>query len=409
MALSDTYLKSNLGRGRLKVEEKADRDGLWVRLSIKGAVTFFYRYRFMGKQDKMTIGSYPAISLKQAREDVSKHASVLAVGKNPKIQRELELALLNSSATFEKMFRDWFAMVESGKKCADQVMRSFELHVFPKVGKYQASEISLQRWIGLLDDLAMVYTGVTKRILNKTKNSYAWAHKRGMVENNPIATLTSSDFGIKTNVGERTLERKEIALIWRACDQSRMTNRNKALIKLCLFFGCRVSELRLAEKAHFDFEKMVWTVPPQNHKTGSGSGKPIIRPIIPDVVPLIKSAMDLAPGKYAFSNRTEPMPSGNHLSITGMLCKFMLKVYRETVPHFTVHDLRRTARTNWSELTEPHIAEMMLGHKLPGVWGVYDKHGYLDAMWTAYSQWWARLMGIVEPQVAEFKRPSVAS
>ena len=119
--------------------------------------------------------------------------------------------------------------------------------------------------------------------------------------------------------------------------------------------------------------------------------------------------MDLAPGKYAFSNRTEPMPSGNHLSITGMLCKFMLKVYKESVPHFTVHDLRRTARTNWSELAEPHISEMMLGHKLPGVWGVYDKHKYLDEMRTAYSLWWARLMGIVDPQVAEFKRPSVAS
>lgn len=409
MALSDTYLKSNLGRGRLKVEEKADRDGLWVRLSIKGAVTFFYRYRFMGKQDKMTIGSYPAISLKQAREEVAKHAAVLAIGKNPKIQRELELARLNSSMTFERMFRDWFEMVESGKKCADQVMRSFELHVFPKVGKYPASEISLQRWIELLDALAAVYTGVTKRILNKTKNSYAWAHKRGAVEHNPVVTLTSSDFGLKTNVGERTLERKEIAFIWKACDQSRMSNRNKAIIKLCLFFGCRVSELRLAEKDHFDFENMVWVVPPQNHKTGSSTGKPIIRPIIPGVVPLIKSAMDLAPGKYAFSNRTEPMPSGNHLSITGMLCKFMLKVYKESVPHFTVHDLRRTARTNWSELAEPHISEMMLGHKLPGVWGVYDKHKYLDEMRTAYSLWWARLMGIVDPQVAEFKRPSVAS
>lgn len=409
MALSDTYLKSNLGRGRLKVEEKADRDGLWVRLSIKGAVTFFYRYRFMGRQDKMTIGSYPAISLKQAREDTAKHAAILAQGKNPKVQRELELLQLNSAVTFEKMFRDWFTMVESGKKCADQVMRSFELHVFPKVGKYQSAEISLQRWISLLDDLALVYTGVTKRILNKTKSSYAWAHKRGMVEINPVATLTSSDFGIKTNVGERALDKKEIAFIWKACDQSRMTNRNKAIIKLCLFFGCRVGELRLAEKEHFDFDKMMWTIPPQNHKTGSSSGKPIVRPIIPDVVPLIKSAMNLAPGKYAFSNKTEPMPSGNHLSITGMLCKFMLKVYRETVPHFTVHDLRRTARTNWSELTEPHIAEMMLGHKLPGVWGVYDKHGYLDEMRAAYCLWWARLMGIVEPQVAEFKRPSVAS
>ncbi|EAC0928116.1 DUF4102 domain-containing protein, partial [Salmonella enterica subsp. enterica] len=56
MAISDSYLKSCLGRERDKVEEKADRDGLWVRISKKGAVTFFYRFRFLGKQDKMTIG-----------------------------------------------------------------------------------------------------------------------------------------------------------------------------------------------------------------------------------------------------------------------------------------------------------------------------------------------------------------
>ncbi|TZF63665.1 integrase, partial [Salmonella enterica subsp. enterica serovar Typhimurium] len=65
-------------------------------------------------------------------------------------------------------------------------------------------------------------------------------------------------------------------------------------------------------------------------------------------------------------------------------------------------DLRRTARTNFSELTEPHIAEMMLGHKLPGVWSVYDKYTYIEEMREAYSKWWARLMSIIEPDVLEF-------
>lgn len=70
MAISDSYLKACLNKEREKVEEKSDRDGLWVRVSKKGAVTFFYRYRFLGKQDKMTLGSYPALSLKAAREEV---------------------------------------------------------------------------------------------------------------------------------------------------------------------------------------------------------------------------------------------------------------------------------------------------------------------------------------------------
>lgn len=83
MAISDSYLKSCLGREREKVEEKSDRDGLWVRISRKGAVTFFYRYRFLGKQDKMTIGSYPEFGLKAAREEVVKWSAILARGENP--------------------------------------------------------------------------------------------------------------------------------------------------------------------------------------------------------------------------------------------------------------------------------------------------------------------------------------
>jgi hypothetical protein len=83
MAISDSYLKSCLGRERDKVEEKADRDGLWVRISLKGAVTFFYRFRFLGKQDKMTIGSYPEFSLKAARDEVAKWAAILAREKTP--------------------------------------------------------------------------------------------------------------------------------------------------------------------------------------------------------------------------------------------------------------------------------------------------------------------------------------
>lgn len=85
MAISDSYLKACLNKEREKVEEKSDRDGLWVRVSKKGAVTFFYRYRFLGKQDKMTLGSYPALSLKAAREEVEKWASVLVGGDNPKL------------------------------------------------------------------------------------------------------------------------------------------------------------------------------------------------------------------------------------------------------------------------------------------------------------------------------------
>ena len=370
MAISDSYLKSCLGRERDKVEEKADRDGLWVRISKKGAVTFFYRFRFLGKQDKMTIGSYPEFGLKAARDEVAKWAAILARGENPRIRQSLDKAKINSQYTFEELFREWHSMVCIQKESAGQVLRSFELHVFPKLGKYPAHQLTLHNWLTVLDRLAQGYSEITRRVISNGRQCYSWAVKRQLLEVNPLSEMSGRDLGIQKQMGERTLDRKELAIVWRAIEDSRLIERNKILYKLSLIWACRVGELRQAEVAHFDFEEGIWTVPWENHKTGRKTKK--------------------------------PMSEGFHMSISSNLVKFMLKAYNEQVPHFTIHDLRRTARTNFSELTEPHIAEIMLGHKLPGVWSVYDKHTYVEEMRVAYGKWWARLMSIVEPDILEF-------
>ena len=68
---------------------------------------------------------------------------------------------------------------------------------------------------------------------------------------------------------------------------------------------------------------------------------------------------------------------------------------------WAIHDLRKTARTNFSTLTEPHIAEIMLGHALPGEWQKYDMHKYLDEQAKAYTLWWQRLQRILGNDVPE--------
>lgn len=404
MAISDSYLKACLNKERDKVEEKSDRDGLWVRVSKKGAVTFFYRYRFLGKPDKMTLGGYPALSLKAARDEVEKWASVLVGGDNPKIKRDLERGKISTRYTFEELFREWHGMVCIQKGNEAQVLRSFEIHVFPRLGKYPAAELTVHNWLTLLDKMAKAYSEVTRRIISNGKQCYSWAVKRQLVTVNPLAELTGRDFGLKKGMGKRTLSRDEIALFWRACNECRMSVRNKLMLKLCLFYGCRISELRLAKVGDFDFVEGAWTVPPENHKTGGKTQRAIVRPIIAEIVPMLKMLTEMAVGEYLFSSKQDaPMAPGNHLSLPANLRLFMIKVYDENVPHFSVHDLRRTARTNFSDITDPHIAEIMLGHMLPGVWAVYDKHTYLDEMRVAYSKWWARLMSITEPDVVEFK------
>ncbi|WP_244212974.1 tyrosine-type recombinase/integrase [Proteus hauseri] len=120
----------------------------------------------------------------------------------------------------------------------------------------------------------------------------------------------------------------------------------------------------------FNFDKNIWLIPSSKHKTGSKTGKPIIRPIIPQAKKLILEAFEFSYSKkYLFSKK-----SGERLERTGH-CEIINTLNRKMARHFddyttwSIHDLRKTMRTGISELTQPHVAEIMLGHKLPQGYG----------------------------------------
>lgn len=120
-----------------------------------------------------------------------------------------------------------------------------------------------------------------------------------------------------------------------------------------------------------------------------------LRPIIPEVELLVKEAFQLNDSDtYVFTN------SGSHhvmgrsapLALPYNIMQWLRKNLNIEMKHWSIHDLRKTMRTNMSELTEPHIAEIMLGHKLPGNWEVYDHHKYLKEQAAAYSKWWGKIV-----------------
>ncbi len=129
----------------------------------------------------MTLGGYPALTLKAAREEVELWASVLVGGENPKIRRDLERNKISARYTFEELFREWHGVVCIQKGNAAQVLRSFEIHVFPRIGKYPAAELTIHNWLTLLDKMAKAYSEVTRRIISNGKQCYSWAVKRQLL------------------------------------------------------------------------------------------------------------------------------------------------------------------------------------------------------------------------------------
>ena len=400
MALTDTWLKANHRKERAALEERSDRDGVGVRITPSGKITFQLRYRYGGAAKRLDLGTYPLLPLKEARSEAQRLKARLEQGHDPKIVRLLEKQAILEADSIDSLFRQWYqAYCTKNKEGHHDILRSFELHVFPRIGRLPAAQVTLHEWLGLLEEHAEARPGIAERILVNAKQMYKWAVKRRLVPANPLADISArNDLQVKKIPGSRSLSAEEIQRVWRAIERSRMAAKNKIFLKLCLLYGCRNGELRQSEKDHFDFEKKVWTIPAANHKIGKTTGKPLLRPMIPATEALLRDAIALSGrGNFLFTNSgtLEPMGTGAPLALPYNVMQWLRRHEKYEMEHWSVHDLRKTARTNFSTLTEPHIAEIMLGHRLPGAWQVYDHYDYLPEQAKALTAWAARLRALV--------------
>lgn len=395
MPLTDTWLKKNLGKARVEQHVEPDRDGLSVRVSPKGKITFQMRFRYEGKQARLDLGSYPNLTLFQARQELQKMKGVLEAGQDPRVYKKLEAHKVTNALTFKELYLEWHEKYcMANKKNSQQQLRSFELYVFPKYGSLPADQITLHMWLELLEDHFEKSPSITDRLLTNTKQCLDWGLNRRLIENNPIRHITGKrDLNIKKNKVDRILNDDEVALIWKICDESRMALKNALFIKICLFYANRYSELRMAKKTDFDFERKIWTVPPENHKTGKYTKRPLLRPILPEIEPFIQQAMELNTSIYMFvNNGTKEMYGQNGPGkLPYNVMQYARRHYGVEMKHWSMHDLRRTARTHFSRFALRDIAELMIGHTMPGEQGTYDYHDYQNEMGIAYKQWWDKL------------------
>lgn len=394
MPLTDTWLKKNLDRERSDQHIETDQDGLSVRVSPKGKLTFQMRFRYNSKQARLDLGTYPNMSLKDARTELQKMKGILETGHDPRIYKKVELHKIVEAITFETLFRDWHDKYSTyNKKNAEQYLRSFELYVFPKFGNIPADQITLHMWLDLLEEHFKKSPSITDRLLTNTKQCLDWGINRKLIEQNPIRHITGKrDLNIKKNKTDRVMTDDELSLLFKICDESRTSLRNILFLKLCLFYGNRYSELRIARKSDFDLENNIWTVPKENHKTGEYKGD-LVRPIIDEIKPLLLSAMNLSDSEFIFphENGNEPMGRSGPTDMPYNFMQYARKHFHINMQHWSMHDLRRTARTNFSAYTSRDIAELMVGHVMPGEQATYDYYDYQKEMSKAYRKWWKKI------------------
>lgn len=190
IALSDTWLKAHQGKARAALEERSDREGLNVRITPKGKITFQLRYRYSGTPKRLDLGSYPLMSLKEARGEALRLRAQHEQGHDPKVVRLLEKQAILKADSVEQLFRQWHeAYCQKNKKGHHDILRSFEIHVFPVIGTLPAEKVSLHEWLSLLEKHATARPGIAERILINAKQMLKWAVRRRLIAASALAGI----------------------------------------------------------------------------------------------------------------------------------------------------------------------------------------------------------------------------
>lgn len=167
---------------------KSDRDGVCVRVSPKGKITDSLRYYYNGKQTTADIGTYPLMTLKEARTENQRLRKKLEQRHDPKVVRQLERQAMIAAKSLEGLFDLWYeSYCIKNQKGHFEIRRSFEIHVFGKggFGHLPADKVSLHTWLELLERLAETTPAIAERILVNAKQMLKFAVKRKLIPANP--------------------------------------------------------------------------------------------------------------------------------------------------------------------------------------------------------------------------------
>ncbi|HCM64699.1 MAG TPA: integrase [Morganella sp. (in: Bacteria)] len=374
MALSDTKLRSIHDKPYAGKPELTDGDGLSARVSSNGTIAFQYRYRWNGKPVRLTIGHYPALSLKDARVAIGNMRELYTKGLDPKIY----FSKGETDATLKDCLDYWWDKYASNLKPNTQTLYKSVVYntMYTQFGSTPIADVPVSSWVKFFDKQEKLNPKKARVLLMQLRSVITWCISRQFIASCEVMKLSPKTIGKRPDVGDRVLTYTELAKIWIALENSKIFTSNRVLHQLLLLWGARLSEMRLATASEFNMEDKIWTTPTAHSKMGNVIRRPIFSHVEPYIEKLLNMGNEvLFPGQE--TNKAIDLSSSN---------MFMRKLRGKIdVPEWRTHDFRRSIVTNLSsEGVMPHVTEKMLGHELGGVMAVYNKHDWMKEQKEAY-------------------------
>lgn len=383
--LSDKKLRMLLGSVREREEMMADGDGLSARLLRSGSVSWMFSYRLGGRGsrlERLTLGNYPDMSLKLARERRDECRAWLAEGKNPKFQLDKRTEEVLRPVTVRDAMSYWISEYATHHRVnVNRHEAQLDKHIYPYIGDLPLSLCETRHWLECFDRAKRETPVAAGYVFQMCKQALKFCRVRRYAVSNALDDLTIQDVGKKQDKGDRVHDMGELGQIWNSCSDKLFKPYYAALLRLLVVFGCRSQEIRLSSWAEWDLKDWIWTVPREHSKGGEKILRPIPEAIRPFVMVLCDQHKDsgLLLGEIKTPEAVSQWGRG------------IYKRLEHSEP-WTLHDLRRTFATTLNNMgIAPHVVEQLLGHTLGGVMAVYNRSQYLPEKLDALNKWMERL------------------
>jgi integrase len=334
--------------------------GLALRVSHTSAKSWTYLFTWSGKRARMALGTYPATSLARARTRADEARAELEAGRDPRLA-------LARPETLRSICEEWATREAGALRTGKDRHAALVRLVYPTLGDRPIGDIRRSDIVRLLDRIAdergPVMADRTLAIIRRVLN---WYELRNDDFSSPIRRGMS-----RTKTHERARARvltdDELRTVWRTAEGQGAFGR---MVRFLLLTGARRTEAAGMRWAELDGGD--WTLPGARNKTKLD----LLRPL----PPLALDVIGPRGGTFVFTN-------GGVLAVRGFgELKAAFDRATGPLPRWTLHDLRRTARSLMSRAGVPaDHAERCLGHVIGGVRGVYDRHEYREEKAAAFT------------------------
>lgn len=378
-----------------KRERLSDSGGLYLEVSPNGSKRWFWKYRIEGVEKRLALGSYPAVSLVQARTARDKaKVSKDSDGVDPAQARKIKKlkAITPDDHTFKATALEWYAMKEGrwSSHYAIREKRNLEKDLIPFLGARRVGDIEPAELLGVVRRVEeRGALDVAHRVLTTAGQVFRYAVATARASRDVSADIRGA---LKPHHGKHfaaTTDPKKLGEMLVAIQGYQGGPIVRAALQLAPMLFQRPGELRAAEWAEFDLDGALWTIPAarmKRRKEGKENGEPHLVPLPKQAVEILRKLHPVTGhGTLVFhGERSHERP----ISDNTLRAALQTLGYGSDVQ--SVHGFRATARTLLAEElgVDPLVIEAQLAHAVKDANGrAYNRTTYLKQRKTMMQSW----------------------